>query len=144
MDKLPGSSPGHGVGGFTKDDLRRTSLWVRRFINTNQYTIMITINTSDATIMKGSVKGNTSEQVVSQLVDLASNVVKQLNEEQRNSLAVSLVVMAMLEDVPKEALREPLSAMALCAQCGLYMGEAAKRKAKENLAMFCNTEGGAE
>lgn len=105
---------------------------------------MITINTSDATIMKGSVKGDTSEQVVSQLVDLASNVVKQLNEEQRNSLAVSLVVMAMLEDVPKEALREPLSAMALCAQCGLYMGEAAKRKAKENLEMFCNTEGGAE
>lgn len=105
---------------------------------------MITINTSDATIMKGSVKGDTSEQVVSQLVNLASDVVKRLNEEQRNSLAVSLVVMALLEDVPKEALREPLSAMALCAQCGLYMGEAAKRKAKENLEKFCNTEGGAE
>lgn len=105
---------------------------------------MITINTSDATIMKGSVKGDTSEQVVSQLVNLASDVVKRLNEEQRNSLAVSLVVMALLEDVPKEALREPLSAMALCAQCGLYMGEVAKRKAKENLEMFCNTEGGAE
>lgn len=109
----PGSSPGHGFpqGG----------------INTNQYTIMITINTSDATIMKGSVKGDTSEQVVSQLVDLASDVVKRLNEEQRNALAVSLVVMALLEDAPQEALREPLSAMALCAQCGLYMGEAAKR-----------------
>ena len=40
MDKLPGSSPGHGVGGFTKDDLRSTNLWVRCFINTNQYTIM--------------------------------------------------------------------------------------------------------
>ena len=47
MDKLSGSSPGRGVGGFTKDDLRSTNLWVRCFINTNQneYDIMSTNTT---------------------------------------------------------------------------------------------------
>lgn len=94
---------------------------------------MFKLETSKATVIKGSVEGDSAEQVVSRLVDAASMAVRGMSPEQRDALAASLLVMAILEDAPKDALREPLCAKALCAQCGVFLGEEAKRRAKVEL-----------